>query len=32
LEGAALQTYVARYPRSAPFVEDAALVVFERSG
>jgi len=25
-------TYVARYPRSAPFVEDAALVVFERSG
>jgi hypothetical protein len=24
--------YVARYPRSAPLVEDAALVVFERSG
>jgi hypothetical protein len=25
-------TYVARYPRSAPLVEDAALVVFEPSG
>jgi hypothetical protein len=24
--------YVARYPRSAPLVEDAALVVFELSG
>ena len=24
--------YAARYPRSAPLIEDAALVVFERSG
>jgi len=28
----ARETYAARYPRSAALIEDAALVVFERSG
>jgi hypothetical protein len=32
LREAARDAYAARYPRAAPLIEDAALVVFERTG